>query len=139
MEQISGKVCAADTNIFHCLAATEENLLYGWGQNKDVQLGSIKSRTQIKPIQIPHSINEKIIKIRCGMKHNLLLTEAGNIYSFGDNTNNQLGNQFFQLSKYQTPQLISSLSGEEIDDIISSSFHNFAISRTFFFIFFSIY
>lgn len=131
---LDSKVIAGDTSVFHTIVATENNTMYGWGQNNELQLGPIETITQKEPAQIPHNIEEKIVKIICGINHNLILTESGAIYSFGNNGNSQLGNTFFNRAKYKTAHQINSLNGEHIDDVIvCSTTCNLALNSKFFF------
>jgi len=120
------------TSVFHTLVVGEEdNCLFGWGQSKSGQLGNLSKRgnTIPEPTEIPHSIEDNIVKVFCGVYHNILLTDTGDVYAFGDNSNSQLGISSLQPSKYRTPQIIPSLSGLGIDDIVIGTDYNFALSR----------
>lgn len=34
--------------------------------------------------------SEKVVQIKCGLRHSLVLTDQGKIYGFGDNSNGQV-------------------------------------------------
>ena len=73
---LPGKVRVASTSVFHSLVITEDNRIFGWGQNKDNQLGSSKTaqeRTIPMPMEIKHTIPEEITQVHCGLKHNIFL------------------------------------------------------------------
>ena len=74
---------------------------------------------------------DDIIKIRCAAKHNIILTEGGDVYAFGCNQMSQLGQEVLQLSAQRKPMMIESLCGLDIDDVIVGEYHNFAISSMY--------
>ena len=85
----------------HYCAITSEGKLITWGFNVDLfsndnkpsgQLGHINNIIS-PPFLIDSSYfqNEKIISAACGSSHTLILTESGDVYSFGSNTHQQLG------------------------------------------------
>lgn len=122
-----------DTSIFHTIIVTEDNCLIGWGQNKDGQVGNPNRATNSvsNPTEIPHKILDDIIKVRCAAKHNIILTENGDVYAFGSNQMSQLGQEVLQISAQRKPMMIESLSGLDIDDVIVGEYHNFAISSKY--------
>jgi regulator of chromosome condensation len=64
--------------------------VYGWGINGFGQLGNGNAETHELPVKIkgfPADIKE----IACGQSHTLLLTQLGQVYSFGRNAYGQLG------------------------------------------------
>jgi hypothetical protein len=63
--------------------------VYGWGDNRDNQLGLDNNICIYEPQLLVKDV--KFIKISCGSNHSLLLSESGIIYSFGRNNFGQLG------------------------------------------------
>ena len=74
----------------HTICKSYNNTYYGWGANKNGQLGNDEMRNHYTPI-ICNKYPDNIISIKCGGIHTLLLTLEGKLYSFGDNYNGQLG------------------------------------------------
>ncbi|WP_264902958.1 chromosome condensation regulator RCC1 [Vibrio sp. STUT-A11] len=66
--------------------------LYGWGQNSNGQLG--QGQDNIDDILIPTLIDfpEKITSFAAGKAHVIAIGESGQLYGWGLNASNQLGN-----------------------------------------------
>ena len=80
-------ICAAEE---HSLAVTAEGDCYSWGINKYGKLGNnSENEPQMHPckLELPNSI----IEISCKINHNLVLTQSGEIYSWGCGSGGRLG------------------------------------------------
>jgi serine/threonine protein kinase len=75
----------------HSMALTESGYVYSWGYNIDGQLGNGCGENQSTPIKVNGFNNERIIMISCGGWHSMALTESGRVYSWGYNSDGQLG------------------------------------------------
>ncbi|RHZ74518.1 hypothetical protein Glove_221g64 [Diversispora epigaea] len=98
----------------HCIGLTKEGICYGWGSNRYGQLGllaknlekddddksSIKKKKKQNDnycyftptrIEINQINEEKIIDVVCGQNHSAVLTQGGDLYTFGLNKCGQLG------------------------------------------------
>ena len=94
--QIIPELCDKNIQQFYnglgfVLGLTSDNVLYGWGRNDWLQLGSeTLNKENNKPINI--NIKNKIIKqISCGSHHTLVLTSDGMVYGWGNNRDGQIG------------------------------------------------
>ncbi|KYN05211.1 RCC1 and BTB domain-containing protein 1 [Cyphomyrmex costatus] len=65
--------------------------VYSWGSNKYGQLGVGDERDRQMPCQLNSLKGIVIVKVACGYAHTLALTDEGNLYTWGLNTNGQLG------------------------------------------------
>ncbi|MCL1816538.1 MAG: S-layer homology domain-containing protein [Clostridiales bacterium] len=73
------------------LALTDNNEIYAWGYGGYGQLGDGTSvAIQKKPVKT--QTEDKPIYICAGVYHNFYIAENGNLYTWGRNKNNQLGN-----------------------------------------------
>ena len=83
-------VKAISAGVMHSLILTEDGDVYSFGRNDEGQLGL---EGPSLPVTEPHLIvmTEKIKVIAAGDGHSLILTENGNVYSFGDNSRGHLG------------------------------------------------
>ena len=70
---------------------SEDGAVYSFGRNIDGQLG-IGGRKESKvPVQISALKEDKICEIACGGDYCLAVSECGSVFSWGNNTNGQLG------------------------------------------------
>jgi E3 ubiquitin-protein ligase HERC4 len=83
------KIIKISSRFNHCLALTNNGLVYSWGNNQYGQLGLGNNEDVNKPnlIDVP---GVSFREISCGMRHSLLLSQDGSIYGFGCNEYNQL-------------------------------------------------
>jgi alpha-tubulin suppressor-like RCC1 family protein len=76
-------------------ALSVTNRLFAWGLNDQGQLGDGTKTTRNNPIDITASFtfvsDEKIIVAYSGNKHSAALTSSGSVWTWGSNTNGQLG------------------------------------------------
>ncbi|XP_025261725.1 uncharacterized protein LOC105257722 isoform X2 [Camponotus floridanus] len=72
------------------IIVTDENKLYGWGDNRGGQISIFQTEKYIFPREII-TISDKIVKVVCGCMHTLVLTNKGNVYAWGNNCVGQVG------------------------------------------------
>ncbi len=92
LEDFDGeKVVMISCGYKHSMALIETGRVFSWGENSYGQLGIGNEiyRDRPKLIEIK---NVTFKKISCGHRHNLLLSNNGEIYAFGDNRHRQIGN-----------------------------------------------
>jgi alpha-tubulin suppressor-like RCC1 family protein len=93
--QIKGtavQVTLVDGGWRHSMAATAASL-YAWGWNKFGQLGICHSQDKCSPtsVPLPSGPDTRVVRLSCGWKHTLLVTDKGDFYAMGRGTNGQLG------------------------------------------------
>ena len=83
------------TGAWHCLAITSKKKVYAWGKNKYGQLGlghtnNLHTPTSILPLSDP--LNPKNVRcIAAGKSHSAVITEDGDVYTWGRGWDGQLG------------------------------------------------
>lgn len=77
--------------IDHVLLVSKLGDLYSFGLNGRGQLGHGDILTQAEPTLVKALAGIKTLSIACGNWHNLVLSEFGDVYSFGWNEHGQLG------------------------------------------------
>ena len=87
---LSGVACGES---FTVAISREEGRVYSWGHGEHGELGQEAETTVSQPCSIPSSRFQHEIpcQLSCGRQHTLLLTEAGNVYTWGRGLNGQLG------------------------------------------------
>jgi CRP-like cAMP-binding protein len=83
------------TGRFHSLALSSDGLVFAWGDNSNGELGDATNQNRNEPIQIQTqntSMNGKnIASISAGGFHSLALSSDGLVFSWGYNSNGELG------------------------------------------------
>lgn len=106
--------------------------LYTWGRNDQGQLGhgDVVQRNRMAPIANFPPTGEKIRTIVAGREHALALTESGKVYSWGNNTNGQLGRTTTDTTRMSPGQIAaSSFNSRKVMGIAAGSFHSLAIDE----------
>eukprot|EP01084_Bolivina_argentea_P316326 548295_1 len=131
-------VLAMDSYNSHHLGIDVNHKVYSWGNNEFGQLGDGKKLFAKASKPIPNllkSFNKyNVISVAVGSSHSLILTNDGNIWSFGDNRKGQLGNgkTSKEGDKNPTPKVIKKLSemkDEYFINISAGSEHSGAVSK----------
>jgi len=109
----------------HGLALTTSGKLFAWGDGTYGELGS-EERMIIKPSPIPFfEDNEVLVKsISTGARHSLALDFDGQIYAFGDNSEDQCA---ADEQRCETPQIIEQQL--KTINIFSGKSHNAAVAQ----------
>lgn len=122
------------------IALTLSGELYAFGNNQFAQLGlgtTFNNDTNTNCVAFPTLIDLnkqiKIVDIACGAQHTLLLTENGEVYSFGSNLTGQLGQGLETTRKtvLGVPTKIDQkyFNNELIIQIATTEFTSFALSE----------
>jgi len=123
---ITGVACGSH----YTLVKNEWGEIFAWGSNSKGQLGF---DTQGQIVQIPKMIKtlatKHVIQVACGQYHSLVLTNVGELYSWGCNSHGQLGLGTTG-SPEKMPCQIKSLQGIPIAFIACGGNHSFAVSRS---------
>ncbi len=98
----------------HYLGLTAEGKVIAWGTNKYGQLGNGTNTSSSIPVDVVtpdgKGILENIVEISAGNQYSIVSDKDGNVYTFGDNTNNKLGSGVTR----NKPELVSGLPKIEL-------------------------
>lgn len=135
LEEFFGKIITSVSLGFeHSIAVTQDGEVYTWGANYSGQLGHgdlidrlkptpLKSFAMIKALKKMNS-DFSIISVSAGGVHSAALTNGGEVWIWGKNTDGQLGNpEESQLS----PRLVLSLHQHKIVQIACGDAHTLAL------------
>lgn len=77
----------------YSLALSSDGSLYAWGLNSSGQLGEGTTNAKNKPVAVNTATigNKPMAAIAAGANHNIALDTSGVVYSWGSNSDNQLG------------------------------------------------
>lgn len=97
--------------------------MYAWGKNNYGQIGNGNSSDTIDvslPIQIEVK-GQKIVQIACGSNFNIVVTDTGKLYGWGDNEKDQISNIIdkcydnLKQKFYMYPQEMTTVSNKKIN------------------------
>ena len=119
---------------YHSAAISSEGSIFTWGMNENGQLGDRTTDSKYIPIKITNPnykyLGDKFKSIYLGLSHTAAITEKGQVYSWGDNSNGQLGNG--TTIEKTMPSYIGNLPQTYMDETIQSislgSLHSAAVT-----------
>ncbi len=118
--EVNEKIVDIYSGFFYGMAITSNQNIFSFGQNSSGQLGTrtnISISTPQKITQnIPFSTEDQVLHLALGEKHTLMVSTRGEVYSWGDNSSGQLGEDY-SISLVLTPNDIT----ENFPPIISFS------------------
>lgn len=114
----------------HSVFVTLNNQILCTGDNSFGQLGLSMTRNTSVPIlntwfekeeNLDKRNNEKVTKVACGTSHTLFLSNMGNLYACGTNTNNQLGTKKEDIQSHH-PVPVTEIKNRKISTVGAGDF-----------------
>ncbi|CAH0489393.1 unnamed protein product [Peronospora farinosa] len=116
------KIIAASNGCEHMIALTDSGVAYSWGYNDRGQLGHGNLSTKIHFPKLIESLKDtKLAYASVSYHHSAVITNSGELYTFGMNDCGQLGLNHTQ--HQSTPQLVKSLMGTKISMVACGLYH----------------
>ncbi|MDL2292807.1 hypothetical protein LJC17_04405 [Acholeplasma sp. OttesenSCG-928-E16] len=128
------KIISVSTGLNHVIILTDQNYLYGFGQNLDYQLGNNTENNANRPTLVYQNFrttndrNKKITKIGSASNSNYIILENGSVYGFGDNAFGTLG---FDRSKVlvKIPTYNATLTSKKVKKLVGGFGHGLLLSK----------
>lgn len=111
---------------YHTIARTVSGLVYTWGGGKNGRLGHADEKIRAQPTYV-ESFKAEAIKITAGYHNNLVLTEGGDVWSWGWGAHGQLG--LGDTKDKDVPTIIPELSQEGVCYLSCGDRHSFAVTE----------
>jgi len=139
------KIISISAGGSHSLILAEDGDVYAFGLGLNGLLGDddIKNHRVTLPLKInpkyfhseENGVNEKIIAISSGMQHSLVLTETGQVYSFGLSQYGRLGLGDIDENDWHSVGIPLKIdpkhfADERITSISAGSFHSLVLTKT---------
>ncbi|TDH65060.1 uncharacterized protein CCR75_002142 [Bremia lactucae] len=116
------KYIAASNGCEHMIALTDAGLAYSWGYNDRGQLGHENLTTKLHAPKLIEALKNKLVTFAAvSYHHSAVITDKGELYTFGMNDCGQLGLDHTQ--HQSTPQLAKSLEGMEVAMVACGLYH----------------
>lgn len=133
-ELLAGEtVIAISGGINHTLALTDSGRIYAWGDNSFGQLGIGNDTSYTLPVLVDMTgslSGKEVISVVAGNRHSLALTNSGEVYSWGNNVNGQLGTG--RLGNSNVPVSVDmgdALAGKSVRSISNNGDHTLALTH----------
>ena len=124
---LSGRrVIGISAGEFHSLAVCDDGFVAAWGLGTSGQLGNGDTANHDDPQPVDLSdlpVGEKFVAVAAGRSHSMALTSGGKVFTWGRNTEGQLGIGTTSNSKY--PVLVPDLTASAI--LGGGTMHSLAI------------
>ncbi|XP_028832428.1 putative E3 ubiquitin-protein ligase HERC3 isoform X2 [Denticeps clupeoides] len=122
------KIAVVSCGRNHSLAVNELGQVFAWGAGGGGQLGL---GTPEEVVRVPRLIKKlckhRISQVMCGNQHCIALSKDGQLFTWGQNSNGQLGLGKGEPSTL-SPQPLKSLMGVPVAQISAGGDHSFAVS-----------
>jgi alpha-tubulin suppressor-like RCC1 family protein len=116
---------------YHCIARNSSGKVYYWGFNEwsVLGIGSV-DESSYKPILNQYLNNEFVIDISCGVSHSLVLTNCGDVYTWGRNDWGQIGNSIGYCNRDQLiPIKVNGFNNERVVMISCGWYYSMALTE----------
>ncbi|CAH1776574.1 unnamed protein product, partial [Owenia fusiformis] len=107
-------------------ALTKAGEVYTWGKGDYHRLGHGTDEHVRRPRKVSGLQGKKVVSISCGSLHCVACTDKGEVYTWGDNDEGQLGDG--TTNAIQRPRLVANLQGKKINRVACGSAHSLAWS-----------
>ncbi|XP_061778902.1 probable E3 ubiquitin-protein ligase HERC3 isoform X1 [Nerophis lumbriciformis] len=122
------KIATVSSGRAHSVAINEQGQVFTWGAGEGGQLGLGTAEAAVRiPRMVKRLCDHSIAQVMCGNQHCIALSRDGQLFTWGQNTNGQLGLGKGESSKL-FPQPLKSLAGIPLAQITAGGDHSFALS-----------
>lgn len=110
----------------HTVIATEGGEVFTWGSNREGQLGYTSVDTQSTPRRVS-SLRTKIIAVAAANKHTAVVSECGEVFTWGCNKEGQLGYGTSNSASNYTPHVVEYLKGKVFTGVSAAKYHTIVL------------
>ncbi|XP_064637694.1 E3 ubiquitin-protein ligase HERC2-like isoform X2 [Lineus longissimus] len=119
-------VCKVECGSQFSVALTKSGAVYTWGKGDYHRLGHGTDDHVRRPRRVTALAGKKVVQIACGSLHCVACTDTGEVFTWGDNDEGQLGDG--TTNAIQRPRLVAALQGKKITHVACGSAHSLSWS-----------
>lgn len=110
----------------HTVAATQAGEVFTWGSNREGQLGYTSVDTQPTPRRVS-SLKARIVAVAAANKHTAVISDSGEVFTWGCNKEGQLGYGTSNSASNYTPRLVEYLKGKVFIAVAAAKYHTIVL------------
>ncbi|XP_061343337.1 uncharacterized protein LOC133289425 [Gastrolobium bilobum] len=122
----SRRVMAIAAAKHHTVIATQGGEVFTWGSNREGQLGYTSVDTQPTPRRVS-SLRTKIVDVAAANKHTAVVSDLGEVFTWGCNREGQLGYGTSNSASNYTPRVVESLKGKTLTSVSAAKYHTIVL------------
>ncbi|KAK3103835.1 hypothetical protein FSP39_022301 [Pinctada imbricata] len=130
----NNKITDIAAGLRHCAAVTDTGSVYCWGAGRKGQLGILQEGKPPNKLLTPtkvESIPSQAVAVATGAYHTLILTDTGQLLSWGDNRHGQTGQDPLVTTQVTLPTILqASLMNEAVEQVHSGWTHNVVLTKS---------
>ncbi|KAK4770127.1 hypothetical protein SAY87_030659 [Trapa incisa] len=107
----------------HTVIASEGGEVFTWGSNREGQLGYTSTDTQSTPRRVSSLKSSKIVSVAAANKHTAVISECGEVFTWGCNREGQLGYGTSNSGSNYIPRLVEYLKGKICVKVAAAKCH----------------
>ena len=117
---------------YHVVALSTQGNVYTWGYNANGQLGTWNTLNQGVPVRVRKREPGFLFvsSIAASAYHSVMVSDRGDIYSFGSNRNGQLGNGQADLEPHPYPEAMQDFQRGRGMRVVCGAYHCLAVSMS---------
>ncbi|CAK9191892.1 unnamed protein product [Sphagnum troendelagicum] len=110
----------------HTIVATDGGEVFTWGSNREGRLGYPSVDTQATPRRVS-TLRGRVVAVAAANKHSAVLTEGGEVFTWGCNREGQLGYGTSNSASNYVPHAIEHLKGRNFVAIAAAKYHTLVL------------
>lgn len=130
VEALRGKnIVQVTCGSYHTAAITDAGELYSWGGGMYGKLGHGNESGHSRPCLVDALKGVVLTQIACGSRHTIALSDAYEVYTWGDQENGVAGHGETEGHQY-LPRKVAALAGKETIQVAACGFHTSALTSS---------
>ncbi|KAK9905383.1 hypothetical protein M0R45_000222 [Rubus argutus] len=100
--------------------------VFSWGSNREGQLGYTSVDTQPTPRRVS-SLRSKVVAVAAANKHTAVVSDTGEVFTWGGNREGQLGYGTSNSASNYTPRVVEYLKGKVFVGVAAAKYHTIVL------------